>query len=130
MRTTRRNLGRATLGLTGALLLGSGAIPAAAAEPEGASVADKLREQARKILDLMRRNEDALLRLSTGAEAKTTKPDVDIPPPSAPSAPPTGAAPAEGAEAAKSLEELIQAQRGSARRIPGEIEEFIRLIPP
>ena len=67
----------------------------------------KLREQAQKILDLMKRNETALLAASTGAEATPTKPEVDVPPPQA-ALPPASSARAEGATIPRELEELVR----------------------
>jgi hypothetical protein len=114
-------------------------------EPSAEDLAKKLKEQIEKILALMRENEKALLVASTGNAATPTKPEVTIPPgearPPEAGRPPEGGTPEEkpgekgdprekGEEIARRMREMIKQQGDSAGRIPREIGELIRMIPP
>ncbi len=60
------------------------AAPVARAEGEdeaGGDARAKIKAKMERILRLMRENEEALLKLSTGSSAATRKVDVDVPPP-------------------------------------------------
>lgn len=122
-----------------ALLLAPGV---AAAEDEGAGRDDlkaKIKKKMEEILELMAENERALLELSTGADGKPRRVDVEVPdvPPakgasgtgSDGSSGSSGGATKSGEEIARRLRELIEGQRGRGQRIPKEMEELLRMIP-
>jgi hypothetical protein len=130
------------------LLLGWTA-PLALAEPgagEGGEddISAKIQKQMDKIIELMEKNEKALLDLSTGRPAKTEAVDVKPPdaagakPPDAAGAkppedgsvpPPEGSSGRTGDDARKAIDELIKGQRQAAGSIPGELEELVRMVP-
>lgn len=113
--------------------------PTARAEGEEGPSQDlkkRIQQKMEKILELMKKNEDALLKLSTGQKAKPQR--VEIDPPDQPSGSggasegsssaggSEGSAGTEGSEAARKLEEIVRAQGGS---IPGELKQLVELIP-
>ncbi len=120
------------------------AVPATlSAEEEGpGAVEKKIKEQMEKILKLMKENEDALLKLSTGKSADPKGVDIEPPVPPEGSPPPSsggsgssgsgasggGAGGSKGDDIRRKLEELLEQQRGSSR-IPGELEALVRMIP-
>ena len=96
-------------------------------EPQGNDIRDKIKAQMEKILELMKANENALLKLSTGNAAESRRVDVKVDTPEGTASSKndpgsTGEAVREG------LLELLKAQSGS-RAIPGELEELVRMIP-
>jgi hypothetical protein len=131
--------------LTTALLLITAAFfccaPLARAEPQGGEdVSEKIQKQMQKIIELMRKNEQALLDLSTGKDGQPVR--VDVTPPDLPeseqpkSGQPGGEGspgerpdPKRGSDAAKALEELIRAQRQTSEKIPDELAELVRMVP-
>lgn len=131
--------------LTTALLLITAAFlfcaPLARAEPQGGDdVSEKIQKQMQKIIELMRKNEQALLDLSTGKDGRPVR--VDVTPPDLPESDPpksgqpeSGQAggerpdPKRGSDAAKALEELIRSQRQTSEAIPSELEELVRMVP-
>jgi hypothetical protein len=127
----------AGLGLLVGLLVAS-ARPARA-EDDDAAIRAKLKEQIEKILRLMKENEDALLRVSTGLSGTPKKPEIELPPSSSEGKPPPeggkeDAPPAEDEEAQRAeivrrIKALLEGQREVSREIPAELKELIRLIP-
>lgn len=87
---------------------------AARAEEEMDETSRKVMEQMEKIIRLMRENEQALLTVSAGGQARPRPVEVEPPAP---------------AEAAPSLEELVRGQRQTSERIPRELEELVRMVP-
>jgi hypothetical protein len=121
------------LAVAAALLLS--ARPAPAQPEEGGPAEDLLARvvrQMEKVLELMRENEAALLAVSTrGGEAPRP---VEVKPPEGDGRPsgaaPTAEDPAARAEAIRRrMDELLRGQEGTARRIPAELEELVRMIP-
>jgi len=104
---------------------------------QGNDIRDKIKAQMQKILDLMKANEQALLKLSAGDDAKTRKVDVKVDTPegesgSASSSDSEGSGSknggANGEAIREGLDELLKAQSGSGS-IPPELEELVRMIP-
>lgn len=97
-------------------------------------ISAKIQKQMQKIIELMEKNEQALLALSTGDKAKPEAVDVQppaLPPEEGSTRPSQGGEGASGAggEAGKKLGELIKTQRQAAGGIPGELEELVRMVP-
>jgi hypothetical protein len=109
-RTARLLLAGAALALLTPLL----AATAAAEEPDDAG---RLRAKMEEVRRLMEENETALLDISTGKDGRTRRVDVPVPP-------------EQGADAARRLRELVEGQRARGERIPRELEELLRMIPP
>ena len=116
-------------------LIGWAVLPAYAEPGAGEGGADdisaKIQKQMDKIIELMEKNEKALLALSTGD--KTRPGAVDVKPPALPPEdgsvkPPEGQS-GSGADVQKALDELIKGQRQAAGTIPGELEELVRMVP-
>ena len=116
-----------------ALLIGWTVVPAFAEPGEGGEdeISAKIQKQIDKIIELMEKNEQALLVLSTGNKAKPEP--VDVKPPALP---PEGGSvkPPEGkggsdSDIQKALDELIKGQRRTAGTIPSELEELVRMVP-
>lgn len=63
------------------LVLGAGTARAEEGGAPGDDVRAQIKAKMERILKMMRENEDALLRLSSGREAATRKPEIEIPPP-------------------------------------------------
>lgn len=63
------------------LVLGAGSARAEKGGAPGDDVRAQIKAKMERILKMMRENEDALLRLSSGREAATRKPEIEIPPP-------------------------------------------------
>ena len=113
------------------------ALPAFAEPGAGGEddISAKIQKQMDKIIELMEKNEQALLELSTGQKAKPET--VDVKPPALPpeengSSAPRGQGGEQGAagrDAGKKLGELIRKQRQTADGIPGELEELVRMVP-
>ena len=114
-------------------LLGWMAAPALAEPGAGEDdISAKIQKQMDKIIELMEKNEQALLALSTGEKSKPGAVDVQppaLPPKGSTENPPPGNAGASGTDAGKQLDELIKAQRKTAGGIPGELEELVRMVP-
>ena len=113
------------------------ALPAFAEPGAGGEddISAKIQKQMDKIIELMEKNEQALLELSAGGKAKPEK--VDVKPPALPPEE-SGGSGSEGRggeqgqagrDAGKKLEELIRKQRQTAGGIPGELEELVRMVP-
>jgi hypothetical protein len=148
MTRTTVTIPKALLSLVALLGLLSGLLLAAAparAEDDDATVRKKIQEQIQKILRLMKENETALLRVSTGASGEPTKPKIDLP---AEGQPPTEGQPqgtvppdertpeekarddeARRAELVRRIKSLLQGQREASREIPDELAQLVRLIP-
>ncbi len=121
---------------------------ARAEDEEAGGVEEKIKQQMEKILKLMRENEEALLKLSTGKAATPKGVDVNVPPGGSP--PPSGSSgggsegssggssggasggssggEGTGGDIRRKLEELIKRQQGSSI-IPGELEKLVKMIP-
>ena len=123
--------------LAGAVLLS----PAAFAEDgEGAGndlkkdLKKKIRAKMEKILKLMRDNEAALLKLSTGTAAKTRTVEVEVP-----EGQPEGGKAGEGAAGTKSgpsgegavqeIEKLLESVSKQGGSIPDELKQLVEMIP-
>lgn len=134
-----------------ALALGLLAAPTAWAEdgaPEN-DITKEIKAQMEEILRLMKANEDALLSLSAGEDGAPKKVDVKVPNPPAESgnAPESGGesgasgesgssgsegeteAGASGRAAVKKIEELLGAQQAGSKKIPGELQKLLEMIP-
>ncbi|MDJ0522218.1 MAG: hypothetical protein QNJ90_09110 [Planctomycetota bacterium] len=120
------------------LLLVALAVPAWAEdeEPSSNDLKERIRKKMEGILELMRENEKALLKLSTGTAAKTKKVDVEVP--DSPKGKSGGAAGsdgnsgttgAKGGEIGRKLDELIEGQRKSGGKIPDELKQLVEMIP-
>lgn len=124
--------------------------PSAYAEdgPEaGGDLKKKIQEKMEKILQLMRENEEALLKLSTGKAAETRKVDVEIPDGDAKkgggsdgaksdgaegasgSSGSKGAAGSTGEDAVKKMEQLLESVSKKGGSIPDEIKQLVEMIP-
>jgi hypothetical protein len=117
--------------IVGLLLLTTSALARPVAAEEGAPDGDtraKIKKKMEEILGLMRENEEALLALSTGGDARTRRVDVEVPEGDEP--PPRGAAGAQGGEAEERLRELIGGSRRRGEQIPEALGELVRMIPP
>ena len=115
--------------------------PAAHAEEEaGGDLKKKIQAKMEKILELMRENEAALLKLSTGKAAATKKVDVEVP--EADGKKGSGQKGAEGASgsagsagakgdgaAAKEIEKLLETLSKKGGIIPDEIKQLVEMIP-
>ena len=132
------------------LLMLAFAVPAWAEDEEGATNDLKARIQKKMagILELMKQNEAALLKLSTGKNAATKKVDVEVPDPQAAGSSSdgtsggsssggsssggegtSGASGTKGGEIGKKLDELIRGQRKAGGAIPDELKELVEMIP-
>lgn len=127
------------------LLMLAFAVPAWAEDEEGAKNDLKARIQKKMagILELMKQNEAALLKLSTGKSAATKKVDVEVPDPQAAGSSSdgasggsssggegtSGAAGTKGGEIGKKLDELIRGQRKTGGTIPDELKQLVEMIP-
>lgn len=125
--------------------------PAARAEEgQGQDLTKQIQKKMEKILELMKRNEEALLKLSTGQKAKTERVDIEPPPPDGSnssgsdangsdsngsdsngskangSGGKSGNGNSEGAEAVRKIEEILRAQGGT---IPDELKQLVEMIP-
>ena len=120
-----KTLGAVIVFLTGALLFAS---PSVYAEDESEGLEARLRKQMEKILELMRQNEEALLKLSTGTKAEPKAVKIDPPTPS-PSGSPSSSGGSGGSEIRRKLDELMKSRRRGSRQIPGELEKLVRMIP-
>lgn len=113
------------------LLVCAFAVPAFAEEPSGEELKERIKKQMEKILDLMKKNESALLELSTGAEAEPKRVDVDVDTPKGEqgkSGSGTDAG-AKGRDIAEKMDELIGGQRKGGKAIPGELKRLVEMIP-
>lgn len=109
------------------------AAPAAFADDEEPqSLEQKIKEKMERILELMRQNEKALLKLSAGIQAETRRVDVPVPDgqdgnaSSGTDAQGPGAA---GKKAAEELQRLMKSSRQEGGRIPDELKELVEMIP-
>ena len=94
-------------------------------------ISAKIQKQMDKIIELMEKNEKALLALSSGEKAKPEAVDVKppaLPPEGGSTQPPQGEG-SDGADVQKALDELIKGQRKAAGSIPSELEELVRMVP-
>jgi len=114
------------------------AVPARAEGEEGAGgdLKEKIKKKMEGILELMKQNEAALLRLSTGKSAQTTKVEVEVPdqPPSGASGSEgssgaAGASGSKGTEIGEKLDELIKGQREGGGQIPDQLKQLVEMIP-
>jgi hypothetical protein len=116
------------------------AAPTAIAEEGGGDdLEKKIKAKMERILELMKKNEEALLELSTGSAAETKRVDVPVPPAEGTEGPAgnqgssgadgKGEGKSTGAEAEKALRELAEGQRKEGGTIPGELRELVELIP-
>lgn len=121
-------------------LIGWAALPAYAEPGAGEGGEDdisaKVQKQMEKIIELMEKNEQALLTLSTGSKAvpkavdvKPPEGDAVQPPDEGAAQPPEGQDGEAGSGAGKELDELIRSQRKAGGSIPGELEELVRMVP-
>jgi hypothetical protein len=107
-------------------------------EGGGGDLQKKIQAKMEKILELMRANEAALLKLSTGKAAATKKVDVEVP--DAPKA--EGASGTKGSDGAgasgegtsgkdvtKEIEKLLESVTHKGGSIPDEIKQLIEMIP-
>ena len=95
-------------------------------------VSKEIQEQMDKIIRLMEENEAALLTLSTGGKARPKPVDVGVPPAEGTNASGSGGEgdpQSRGQEAAEKLEELMKQQRSTGGKIPGALEELVRMVP-
>ena len=131
--------------LTGCLLTFAVAFPRAAwAEDEGAQPDDvqaRVKKKLEKVLKLMRDNEAALLKLSTGQAAVPKKVDIEPPPQNDGGSAGEGSKGAgsssggasggglSGEEISKKLDEMIKGQRGAGGTIPDELKQVVQMIP-
>ena len=133
-----------TLALFGLLAAAIAFSPSAYAEEgEGGGANDelkkKIQQKMEKILELMRENEAALLKLSTGKAAETKKVDVEVPEgTSSAKKDPKGSDGASGEKgksgskgeaAGKKIEELLAGLSKKGGSIPDEIKQLIEMIP-
>lgn len=134
-----------TLGLLLATGLGVLCTPARAeGEEEMDPVSAEVKAQMEKIIELMRENERALLEISTGGKAAPKQVDVDVTPPPSDAGGSSGqasgsegsegsqggeSAPERAREAVRALDEVIRTQRQTGAKIPGELEELVRMVP-
>lgn len=114
-------------------LLGWMALPAFAEPGAGEDdISAKIQKQMEKIIELMEKNEQALLALSTGEKSRPGAVEVKppaLPPENGAKDPPPGSSGESGTDASKQLDEIIKAQRKMAGAIPGELEELVRMVP-
>ncbi len=119
------------------LLLAGGLVlsPAARADDGGGDeLKKKIKKQMEKILELMTKNESALLKLSSGTAARTRKIDVPVPEgekgagSSGAAAGSSGTAEA-GHQAAEELAKLAESARSSGGQIPSELKKLVEMIP-
>ena len=120
------------LALLAGLLLAP--VPTATAEPEEDDISAKVRRPMERIIELMRENERALLAICAGGDGEPRPVDVEVPetPPAEGTEGESGSegeSPSAGAEAARTLDEMLRGQRGTSERIPGELEELVRMVP-
>ena len=115
------------------------------AEDEGAPPDDlqaKVKKKLEKVLKLMRENEEALLKLSTGSAAAPKKVDLEPPPQdgsgnsgsasdgeSGSSSGGSQGAGASGEDVRKKLDEMIKGQQGAGGKIPDELKQVVEMIP-
>lgn len=115
-------------------------------EQGGGDLKKKIQEKMEKILQLMRDNEAALLKLSTGKAATTRKVDVEIPDGTTSkgsgSGDPSGdkadgssgksdgsSGAAKGEDAVKQMEKLLESVSKKGGSIPDEIKQLVEMIP-
>ena len=114
-------------------LIGWTALPAFAEPGAGQDeISARIQKQMDKIIELMEKNEKALLALSTGDKARPGAVDVQppaLPPEEGGAQPPDDKGGKAGADARKQIDELIKGQRKAAGTIPGELEELVRMVP-
>ena len=108
------------------------AAPAAfAGDEEPQKLEDKIKQKLERILELMRENEKALLKLSTGAAAETRR--VDVPVPDGQEGSASAGSESDGAQdgkkAAKELERLMKSSREAGGKIPDELKQLVEMIP-
>ena len=112
------------------------AAPAAWAEDEEPqSLEDKIKQKMERILQLMRQNEKALLKLSAGIEAETKRVDVPVPDGQQGKGKGKGAesgsesAGSSGKKATEELERLMKSSRSEGGKIPDELKQLVEMIP-
>jgi len=122
--------------LAGAVLLAPSAFAEEGeGEGPGNDLKKKIQAKMEKILKLMRDNEAALLKLSSGKAAATRKVDVEVP-----EGQPQGGADkngeakkggegAEGENAAKEIEKLLESVSKKGGSIPDELKQLVEMIP-
>ena len=108
-------------------------------EGQSQDLKKRIQQKMEKILELMKKNEEALLKLSTGQKGKPQR--VDIDPPEQPQGSEGtsggdasggtaggagGTAGSEGEDAVRKLEEIVRAQGGA---IPDELKQLVEMIP-
>jgi hypothetical protein len=125
-----RSIGIALLA-AGALAL---AAPSARAEGEeggGGDLKERIKKKMERILELMKKNEEALIVLSTGEAAETKRVDVPVPEgqPSGKSGDSGEGAGEGGKKAAEELGRLAERSRKEGGAIPGELRELVEMIP-
>ena len=101
--------------------------------PGGGDLKQRIQKKMQSILELMKQNEAALLKLSTGKSATTKKVDVAVPPESkgggASGAEGTsGQSGAQGQKIREKMDELISGQRKSGGQIPDELKQLTVLL--
>jgi hypothetical protein len=107
--------------------------PVARAEDEpGGDLKAQIKKKMEAILELMRANEEALLKLSTGSAAETKRVDVPVPEGEQGGQAESGNGAAggqQGKEAAEALRRLLDDQRSKGGRIPDELKQLVEMIP-
>ncbi len=88
--------------------------------PEGLEA--KIKKKMAEIRELMRKNEEALLALSTGKSAEPKAVEVPVPEGK-------DASGSKGADGAGKLDELIKGTRANGGRIPDELKRLVEMIP-
>ena len=91
----------------------------------------RIKKKMERILELMSKNESALLKLSTGSTAKTRKIDVPVPPgeEGAGNAGSSSGSAGAGNEAADELAKLASSARKEGGMIPDELKQLVEMIP-
>ena len=106
-------------------------------EQGGGDLKKKIQEKMEKILQLMRDNEAALLKLSTGKAATTSKVDVKIPDEipdgttgkGSGSGDKSGGSSGKGEDAVKEIEKALESLSKKGGTIPDEIKQVVEMIP-
>ena len=108
-------------------------------EPEGNDISEEIKKQMDKILQLMKDNQDALIKLSANQDAETKKVDVTVPPSDSKDGASSkdgakgdgqsGEAGTSGQSAAEAIKKLLEGQQKGSTKIPSEIEELLQMIP-
>lgn len=116
-------------------------------EQGGGDLKKKIQEKMEKILQLMRDNEAALLKLSTGKAATTSKVDVEIPDSTTSKGSGSGdesgdksgdksggksggsSGTAKGEDAVKEIEKALESLSTKGGIIPDEIKQVVEMIP-